>query len=173
MKLEEILTRYNFPAEVIKILTDSGIQNLYPPQVSAVEKGILDGKNLLLSVPTAAGKTLIAELCMLKAILHNEGRCLYIAPLKALASEKYEDFKKKYEPLGIKVGIATGDLDSPNKFLNRYQILIATAEKVDSLLRSRAKWLIDSLNVVVLDEIHFINDGERGPTLEILTARMK
>ncbi len=173
MKLDEVLTRYHFPPEAIKILNDSGINQLYPPQAAAVEKGILEGKNLLLSVPTAAGKTLMAELCMLKSILHNNGRCLYIAPLKALASEKYEDFKNKYEKLGIKVGIATGDLDSPNKFLNRYQILIATAEKVDSLLRSRAKWLIDTLSVVVLDEIHFINDGERGPTLEILTARMK
>ncbi|HLD69877.1 MAG TPA: DEAD/DEAH box helicase, partial [Candidatus Omnitrophota bacterium] len=173
MKLEEVLTKNHFSVEAIKILTESGITDLYPPQAAAIEKGILEGRNLLLSVPTAAGKTLMAELCMLKSILHNNGRCLYIAPLKALASEKYEDFKNKYEKLGVKVGIATGDLDSPNKFLNRYQILIATAEKVDSLLRSRAKWLIDALSVVVLDEIHFINDGERGPTLEILTARIK
>ena len=173
MKLDEVLTQYHFSPETIKILMQSGINDLYPPQAAAVEKGILEGRNLLLSVPTAAGKTLMAELCMLKSILQNNGRCLYIAPLKALASEKYEDFKNKYEKLGVKVGIATGDLDSPNKFLNRYQILIATAEKVDSLLRSRAKWLIDALSVVVLDEIHFINDGERGPTLEILTARIK
>ncbi len=173
MQLSEVLNKYNFPPEVVEILTQSGIKDLYPPQASAIEKGILDGKSLLLAVPTAAGKTLIAELCMLKAILHQGGRCLYIAPLKALASEKYESFKERYAALGIKVGIATGDLDSPSKFLNKYQILIATAEKVDSLLRSRTKWLIDSLNVIILDEIHFINDGSRGPTLEILTARIK
>ncbi len=173
MKLETVLTKYHFPAEVAHILKNSGITELYPPQAQAIEKGLLDGENLLMSVPTAAGKTLMAELCMLKKILHDNGRCLYIAPLKALASEKYEDFKEKYSALGIKVGIATGDLDSPSKMLNRYQILIATAEKVDSLLRSRAKWLIDALSVVILDEIHFINDAERGPTLEILTARLK
>ena len=178
MNLETVLTENQFPPEAIRILTKN-IKELYPPQAEAIQKGLLSGENLLMAVPTAAGKTLMAELCMLKKILSNEGaangggRCLYIAPLKALASEKFEDFKAKYAPLGIKVGIATGDLDSPNKFLNHYQILIATAEKVDSLLRSRAKWLIDSLSAVVLDEIHFLNDGERGPTLEILIARMK
>ena len=173
MKVESLLEHYDFPKEAVSILTQSGITSFYPPQEATIKKGALEGKSVLLAVPTAAGKTLIAELCMIKSILQNGGRCLYIAPLKALASEKYEDFKEKYSPLGIKIGIATGDFDSPNKFLNRYQILIATAEKVDSLLRSRAKWLIDALSVVVLDEIHFINDGSRGPTMEILIARIK
>ncbi len=173
MQIKTVLEKYHFPDEMIKALTDSGIIDFYPPQEAAIKKGVLDGKNLLLSVPTAAGKTFIAELCMVKSILQNNGRCLYVAPLKALASEKFQDFTERYSPLGIKVGISTGDLDSPNKFLNRYQILIATAEKVDSLLRSRAKWLIDSLSVVILDEIHFINDASRGPTMEILTARIR
>ncbi len=173
MTVKEILEKHRFPAEATQVLIDSGITSFYPPQEEAINKGILESKSLLLSVPTAAGKTLMAELAMVKAILEKGGRCLYVAPLKALASEKYDEFHEKYSKLGIKVGIATGDLDSPNKFLNRYQILIATAEKVDSLLRSRAKWLIDNLSVLVLDEIHFINDNSRGPTMEILTARIK
>ena len=173
MNLKDLLNQYAFPQTVIDVLTASGITTLYPPQVEAIRKGVLDKKNVVLSVPTAAGKTLIAELCMLKSILQDGGKALYIAPLKALASEKYHDFRKKYEPLGIKIGIATGDLDSPSRYLDRYQILIATAEKVDSILRAKAGWLINSLSVVVLDEIHFINDESRGPTLEILTARIK
>ncbi len=173
MDIRATLKKYKFPSEVIDAIASPGIKEFYPPQAEAIEKGALDGKNLLLAIPTAAGKTLIAELCMIKSIIQANGRCLYIAPLKALASEKYEEFKRKYNPLGIKVGIAIGDLDSPSKRLNQYQIIIATAEKVDSLLRSRAKWLIDELSVVVLDEIHFINDSSRGPTLEILTARIK
>src|SRR5580693_3934779 len=146
MNLRELLTQHQFPPEVIEILTASGIVNLHPPQAEAIRKGVLDKKNVVMAVPTAAGKTLIAELCMLKSILQNGGKALYIAPLKALASEKYHDFKRKYDPLGIKIGIATGDLDSPGKYLDRYQILIATAEKVDSLLRSKAGWLINSLS---------------------------
>lgn len=173
MKLQKVLEQYDFTPQTQEIILSSGIVDLYPPQVSAIEKGILDGKNLLMSVPTAAGKTLIAELCMIKSILQKGGRCLYIAPLKALASEKYNDFKKKYTALGIEIGLAIGDLDSPSKYLSKYKIIVATAEKIDSLLRSRAKWLVDGLSVVVLDEIHFINDASRGPTMEILTARIK
>ncbi|MDO8675891.1 MAG: DEAD/DEAH box helicase [Candidatus Omnitrophota bacterium] len=173
MDLKELLNRYSFPQDVIDVLTASGISKLHPPQAEAIKKGVLDKKNLVMAVPTAAGKTLIAELCMLKSILHENGKCLYIAPLKALASEKYHEFKDKYEKLGIKIGIATGDLDSPGKYLDKYQILIATAEKVDSLLRAKSGWLIPNLSVVVLDEIHFINDESRGPTLEILTTRIR
>jgi len=179
MNLKKVLEENQFSAPAIERITASGITDLYPPQAEAIAKGILDGKSLLMAVPTAAGKTLIAELCMVKSILANGGRCLYIAPLKALASEKYNDFKNKYAPLGIEVGLAIGDKDSsprgeaagPAQHLNRYNILVATAEKVDSLLRSRAQWLINSLSVAVLDEIHFINDNSRGPTLEILAAR--
>lgn len=162
-----------FPPQAIDIFTAGGITDLYPPQADAIQKGVLKNKNLLLSVPTAAGKTLIAEMCMVKSILTDGGRCLYIAPLKALASEKYNDFKNKYAPLGIEVGLAIGDADSPIPHLNRYNILVATAEKVDSLLRSKSQGLINALSVTVLDEIHFINDASRGPTLEILTARIR
>ena len=172
MKLRDALKKNNFSSESIDLITSSGIINLYPPQAEAIEKGVLSGQNLLMAVPTAAGKTLIAELGMLKSILQDKGRCLYIAPLKALASEKYKDFNK-YSQLGIKAGLAIGDADSPTKTLNQYNIVVATAEKVDSLLRSKAQWLIDSLSVVVLDEIHFINDNLRGPTMEILTARIR
>ncbi|MDP2653919.1 MAG: DEAD/DEAH box helicase [Candidatus Omnitrophota bacterium] len=173
MRLPAILTRYGFSAEVQDIFRQSGIAELFPPQAQAVEQGVLDGKNLLLSVPTAAGKTLMAELCMLKSILQEGGRCLYIAPLIALVNEKHDDFKKKYEPLGIKVGMATGDMDAADRYLGRYQILVATSEKVDSLLRSKAKSLINTLSVVIVDEVHLINDGSRGPTLEIILARIR
>ncbi|MBF0483529.1 MAG: DEAD/DEAH box helicase [Candidatus Omnitrophica bacterium] len=173
MKLYEVLQKYDFPPEHIAMFEQTGIVDLYPPQAECIKKGLLDRKNMLVSVPTAAGKTLMAELCMLRSLLLKKGRGLYIAPLKALASEKYNDFKKRFTPLGISVGIAVGDHDSSEGDIKNADIIIATAEKVDSLLRSKATWLIDCLGVVVIDEIHFINDGSRGPTLEILTARIR
>jgi len=173
VKVEELCEKYGLPREVATTLEKSGITTLYPPQVDAVKKGALDGKNLVLAIPTASGKTLVAEFCMLKSVLERGGKCLYIVPLRALASEKYEEFKEKYGPLGVKVGISTGDLDVADPRLARYDILIATSEKVDSLLRHRAKWLADIISVVVLDEIHLIDDPGRGPTLEILTARLR
>lgn len=173
MDLKELLEQHSFPSQAIDALIASGIESLHPPQVDAIKRGVLEKRNLVMAVPTASGKTLIAELCLLKNILQEDGRALYVCPLKALASEKYQDFKKKYEPLGISIGIATGDLDSPSSNLNRYQILIATAEKVDSLLRSKAGWLTHNLSVVVLDEIHVLDDESRGPTLEILITRLR
>ncbi|HLF17379.1 MAG TPA: DEAD/DEAH box helicase [Candidatus Omnitrophota bacterium] len=171
--MEKILNDHRFPADFINQFTSSGITTLYPPQAEAIQKGVLEGKHLLMSVPTAAGKTLVAEVCMANAIFNHGGRCLYIAPLKALASEKYNEFMKKFSPLGVEVALAIGDADSPVKRLKSFQILVATAEKVDSLLRTRAKTMIGSLTTVILDEIHFINDGNRGPTMEILAARIK
>lgn len=169
----DICREYDLPEKVIEVLEKSGITKLYPPQLEAIRKGVLDGKSLVLAVPTAGGKTLAAELSMLKSVLTGGGKCLYIVPLRALASEKYEEFKQKYEPIGVRVGISTGDFDTADPRLARYDILVATSEKVDSLLRHRAKWLADLISVAVLDEVHLINDPGRGPTLEILTARLR
>jgi len=172
LKVEEICNKRGLQ-KVAEILKKSNITQFYPPQIKAIEKGVLDGKNMVLAIPTASGKTLIAELCMLKSILNNNGKCLYIVPLRALASEKYEEFKRKYEKIGIKVGISTGDFDHVDPRLGRYDILVATSEKVDSLLRHQARWLAEVISVVILDEVHLLNDPGRGPTLEILITRLR
>ena len=127
MNLHELLAAHNFPQTVKEIFESQKIKELYPPQQLAIDAGALNGKNILLSVPTAAGKTLIAELCMLKSILQNNGRCLYIAPLKALVSEKCEDFQNKYAALGITIGLASSDSETSDKMLSRNQILVDTA----------------------------------------------
>ena len=144
-----------------------GISELYPPQADCVKAGLLDGKNILAAIPTASGKTLIAETAMQKAIAEG-GKCLYIVPLKALASEKYDDFSGK----GVTVGIATGDPDQKDEYLGRYDIIVATSEKTDSLLRNKAEWL-KRVSLLVVDEIHLIGDDTRGATLEMVIAKMR
>ena len=173
MKISDVCKKYSLPGELADRLEKSGFRTLYPPQENAIKSGILEGKNFVLSMPTASGKTLLAELCLIQSIIKKGGRCLYVVPLRALASEKYEDFSRKYAPLGIKVGIATGDYDTSVPYLARYQILIATSEKIDSLLRFRTPWLSQDLSIAIFDEIHFLNDPGRGPTLEILIARLR
>ncbi|HEX7391891.1 MAG TPA: ATP-dependent DNA helicase [Thermoplasmata archaeon] len=150
-------------------LKADGIEELYPPQEEAIRPA-LEGKNLVLAIPTASGKSLVAYIAMLQSVLRG-GKALYIVPLKALASEKFEDLSK-FEDLGIRVGESTGDYDEVDPLLHKYDIVIATSEKADSLLRHRAKWL-DQLSVVVADEIHLINDPERGPTLEVTLVKFK
>ena len=164
------------PESAKEIIIKSGIAELYPPQEEAIKAGALEGRNLVLASPTASGKTLVAELCALKHVLERGGKIIYLTPLRALASEKFEDFKKyttiaKKDGRRIRIGISTGDFDSTDPWLERYDIIIMTNEKSDSLLRHRAKWM-DAISMVIADEVHLLNDAERGPTLEVVLARL-
>ena len=166
----------NIPENVKEILHKQGFTELYPPQEDALETGVLDGKNLVLASPTASGKTLIAELCALKHVVERGGKVLYLTPLRALAWEKYETFQaysdvERRDGRKIRIGISTGDLDSSTPWLEPYDIVIATNEKCDSLLRHRAPWM-SGVSLVVADEIHLIG-GDRGPTLEVALARLR
>jgi len=161
---------------VKQVLLSSGMAELYPPQQEAVSAGALDGKNLVLASPTASGKTLIAELCALKHVLEGDGKVLYLSPLRALANEKWEEFKKyttikKRNGRRVSVGISTGDYDSSDPWMGKYDIIVTTNEKADSLLRHRARWVTD-VSLVVADEVHLLNEPERGPTLEVVLARL-
>ncbi len=169
MKLKSI--KKDIPAELYKVLDKCKIVELRPCQKKAIKSGLLDGKNLLICTPTASGKTLIAELGGLKSILDQRGKAVYIVPLKSLALEKYKDFKKKYSHL-CNVGVAIGDLDKRDDYLSNYDLIICTSEKLDSLIRHHAAWL-QHVGVVVIDEIHLLNDIGRGPTLEILITILR
>ena len=147
------------------------ITHLRPSQEKSINKGLLDGKNLLVCTPTASGKTLIAELAALKSIIEKKGKAIYIVPLKALASEKYRDFRRKYDKIA-KIALSIGDIDSSDPYLAEYDLIITTSEKLDSLTRHHAAWL-SGISVVIVDEIHLLNDQERGPTLEILLTILK
>ena len=151
------------------ILEEQGITELYPPQAEAIGAA-LAGKNLVLAIPTASGKSLVSYLAILKSVLKG-GKALYIVPLRALASEKHEDLKA-FEPLGVRVGLTMGDYDRVDPNLEKFDVIIATSERADSLLRHRIGWL-KSLTVVVADEVHLINDADRGPTLEITLAKLR
>ena len=163
------LGSFGIDQRVIDLLATQGITELYPPQEEGL-KPALKGENLVLAMPTASGKSLVAYLAVLKSIMAG-GKALYIVPLRALASEKYEDFKT-FEPLGIRVGISVGDFDAPDPSLERFDVIIATSERADSLLRHRMHWL-EKLTVVVADEVHLINDPDRGPTLEVTLSKLR
>ncbi|MFW5935348.1 MAG: DEAD/DEAH box helicase, partial [Halolamina sp.] len=139
------------PAGVGEHLEGEGVESLYPPQAEAVECGVTDGENVVAAVPTASGKTLIAELAMLSAV-ELGGTALYIVPLRALASEKKAEFER-WEAYGIDVGVSTGNYESDGEWLASRDIVVATSEKVDSLVRNGAPW-IDDLSCVVADEVH-------------------
>ncbi|MEM4245967.1 MAG: DEAD/DEAH box helicase, partial [Candidatus Bathyarchaeia archaeon] len=173
MRIDEL----DLPPQVRELLLNRGYGELYPPQVDALSAGALNGRSLVMASPTASGKTLIAELCILKHVLEVGGKALYLVPLRALASEKFEEFKA-YNGLSmgngrkLRIAISTGDFDSSDHWLGRYDIIFATNEKADSLLRHKTSW-IQALTIVVADEVHLLNDPSRGPTLEVVITRLR
>jgi helicase len=160
----------DLPDGVAATLRESGIESLYPPQAAAVEAGVLDGESVVASVPTASGKTLVAELAMLSA-LERGGTALYVVPLRALAGEKKSEFER-WEALGYDVGVSTGNYDADGEWLATRDVIVATSEKVDSLVRNDAPW-VDDLSCVVADEVHLVDDASRGPTLEVTLAKLR
>lgn len=156
---------------VEKVLERSGFSGINPVQRKAMEGGVLEGKSMVVAAPTASGKTLIAEMAALRAVKEGK-KVVYIVPLRALASEKYGEFREKYGKMGIKIAISIGDLDASDPWLAKYDIIIVTSEKFDSLLRHGISW-IDRVGLVVVDEIHLLNDPGRGPTLEVMITKMK
>lgn len=171
MKINEL----KLPDTIEQFLSGQKITKLYPPQEDSINAGLLESKSILVSAPTASGKTLIAIFAMINFLTKKEGKIVYLTPLRALAAEKFSEFKR-LEKIGldrtIKVSISTGDFDSLDKEAEKSDIIVLTNEKMDSLIRHGAEW-IDKIGLVVADEVHLIGDQDRGPTLEILLTKLK
>jgi len=171
MKIEKL----DLLKPAIDFLLSEGFSKLYPPQSDCVDAGLLDGKSILVSAPTASGKTLTAILATISYLSKNNGKVIYLSPLRALAAEKFTEFKKlETVELGkkIKVGVSTGDFENIEKNLEKNDVLILTNEKMDSIIRHGAEW-IDDIGLVIADEIHLIGDESRGPTLEMILTKLK
>ncbi len=164
----------DLPPGVIELLTEKwGITRLHPPQSEAIPFA-LSGQNLLLAIPTASGKSLVAYLAILQRLLVDApgSRAFYLVPLKALAAEKVEELREAGDHLGLKVGMAVGDRAGETVSLDEADIIVATSEKFDSLMRNRNNFL-NQVSIVVADEVHLIHDRSRGPTMEVNLARIK
>lgn len=165
--------------DFIESLERQGYSSLYPPQEEAIKSGILDGENLVLATPTASGKTLVAIIAAMRTI-EKGGKVVYLAPLRALASEKYEEFKEVFSKIRknsedpnslIRVFISTGDFDSSGESLGNGDVVVLTNERFDSILRHGVTWS-DSVGLFITDEVHLVGDGHRGPTLEVILAKI-
>lgn len=145
-------------------------------------KSIQERKNILVTVPTSSGKTTVAEYAIVYNVKILNKKVVYTSPIKSLSNEKYNDFKKRFEPYGITIGLLTGD----NKIDVNSDCLIATAEilrnslykleipntenkEVQENQEEKDKItndFIDSIGCVIMDEIHFMNDEDRGRVWE-------
>jgi len=149
----------------------SGIPGFNPMQVTVLEKDWRN-KSLVVSAPTASGKTLLAEIASLESVIVKRQKVIYTCPLRALAAEHWSEFKRKYsQKLKVRVALSTGDLDGSSSYLQNYDVIFTTYEKLDSLLRHGSDWL-SSIGLLVIDEVHSLG-SDRGPTIEMGVTKLR
>ena len=172
MKIEKL----DLEPKVIDFLKSEGYEELFEPQEQSVKAGLFDEKkNFLITIPTASGKTLIAMLAILSHLSKHKTKVVYLTPLRALTSEKFEEFKKLEKlNLGrkIKIALSTGDSKEKKEKLENADVIFLTNESMDANMAFQKDWIYD-IGLVVSDEIHLIGDTTRGPTLEIILTRFK
>ncbi|PIO01716.1 restriction endonuclease subunit R [Candidatus Micrarchaeota archaeon CG09_land_8_20_14_0_10_60_16] len=154
-----------------ELLEKLGYPKPNPMQAKALAEGFLDAERVVVSAPTASGKTLLALMAIVDNYEKTRTKAVYVVPLRALAAEKQEDFKEKLHPFGITVGLSTGELDSSSEHLHAFDVVVCTSEKMDSLFRHGAPWLKD-VGLAVIDEVHLLGDGSRGATLEVVLTKL-
>ncbi len=170
----------DIPNRLKELLKALKISTLLPIQAISIEAGLLtEQKSQLVMAPTSAGKTLIGELTGVSRILKEKRKLLYLVPIRALASLRTEEFKKKYKTLNLKIIKRIGEsiLDKNGtenlEELQDADIIIATYEAIDYILRSGNKDNLGSIGTIIIDEIQTLSDQERGFILDGLIARLK
>ena len=157
-------------AQVTKILGKTGMKPR-GIQSEAISKGLLEGQSIMICSPTGSGKTLIGEMALLRSVT-CERKGLYLVPLRALAIQVFKTIRDRYEHMGIRVGLSTGDFQGSGEELEEYDIIVTTYERTDSLLRKQTSWLL-SVGTVVVDEIQTLSEIGRGARLESLLIRLR
>lgn len=163
----------------IKLIENrNSIFEFWTSQLRAIENGLLTkDENFIVQMPTSSGKTFIAELLILKYLnKYPRKKCLYIAPFRALTNEKENELGKYFTKLGYIVSSLSGsyEIDSfQDVILTETNLLIATPEKIDCLLRFIPEYF-NEVSLIVVDEGHIISDfSSRATLLEFLIIRLR
>jgi len=191
-RLEPELTRFDtipaskeeptLPLESIALpkslmeLLKKRLTRLLPVQSRSVQAGLLEGRNQLVVSATATGKSLIGEMAGVKNLLENRGKLLFLVPLVALANQKFDQLSA-YRELGfqtsIRVGVSRIRLGKGRNIpqsLNA-DIISGTYEGIDQVIRTKKS--LGRVGTVVIDEVHMLEDAERGHRLAGMIARLK
>jgi replicative superfamily II helicase len=131
-------------------------------------------ENVVVSAPTASGKTAVAEIAICRTLTAG-GTALFLAPLRALTNEKEREWDR-FEDLGYSVYVVTGERDLNPRRAERADILVMTPEKADSATRkydSRRYSFVTDVDCCIIDEVHLLDSDERGSVLEVTISRLR
>ena len=172
-KLE--LSNWGLPHSVLNQYHRNGIHSMFQWQVDCLSYGqVLQGGNLVYSAPTSAGKTLVAELLMLKKVLESKKKAILIFPFVSIAREKMFTLKKLLKDCHVRVGGFMGS-ENPKGGFKAVDIAVCTIEKANSLVNRLLEdsGTFEKLGIIVVDELHLLGDPQRGYLLELLLTKIQ
>ncbi|MER8852192.1 DEAD/DEAH box helicase [Mesorhizobium australicum] len=147
--------------------------DLWPSQTEAAARAVDQSDNLVVSLPTSAGKTRVAELCILRCLAGGR-RVMFVTPLRALSAQTEANLQRTFGPLGKtisalygSIGVSGFDKDA----VRGRDIVVATPEKIDFALRNDPS-LLDDVGLLIFDEGHMIGPGEREVRYEVQIQRL-
>ncbi|XP_058159164.1 probable ATP-dependent DNA helicase HFM1 isoform X2 [Dasypus novemcinctus] len=149
-------------------------------QSKAFDDLLYTDRNFVICAPTGSGKTVVFELAITRLLMEVplpwlNIKIVYMAPIKALCSQRFDDWKEKFGPIGLICKELTGDTVVDDLFeIQHAHIIMTTPEKWDSMTRKwRDNSLVQLVRLFLIDEVHIVKDENRGPTLEVVVSRMK
>nr|XP_013816665.1 PREDICTED: probable ATP-dependent DNA helicase HFM1 [Apteryx mantelli mantelli] len=149
-------------------------------QSKALDDLLYTDRNFVICAPTGSGKTVMFELAITRLLMETPVpwlniKIVYMAPIKALCSQRFDDWKEKFGPIGLSCKELTGDTEMDDLFeIQHAHIIITTPEKWDSMTRRwRDNSIVQLVRLFLIDEVHVIKDESRGATLEVVVSRMK
>ncbi|XP_068554476.1 DNA polymerase theta isoform X3 [Anas acuta] len=169
-----LLASWSLPKAVLEKYHSLGVVQMFEWQAECLMLGqVLEGKNLVYSAPTSAGKTLVAELLILKRVLETRKKALFILPFVSVAKEKKCYLQALFQEVDVKVEGYMGSISPAGRF-SSLDVAVCTIEKANGLInRLIEENQMDSLGVVVVDELHMLGDSHRGYLLELLLTKVR
>ncbi|XP_043257568.1 DNA polymerase theta [Colletes gigas] len=169
------LASWGLPPNILQKYELRGIKDMFAWQVECLSnhKVLEEKRNLVYSAPTSAGKTLVAEILMIKTVLETHKKVIFILPFVSVVREKMYYFQDLLSDSGIRVEGFMGGIAPPGGFTATH-VAIATIEKANSLInRLMEENELINLGAVVIDELHLVGDSNRGYLLELLLTKLK
>lgn len=168
------IASWNLPPAVTLEYHKKGIVDMFEWQLKCLNnpKVLFENKNLVYSAPTSAGKTLVSEILMIKTVLERKKKALLILPFVSVVREKMFYLQDLLTSSGIRVDGFFGGYSPPGGF-ETTQVAVCTIEKANSIVnRLMEQGKLETIGIVVVDEIHLIGDANRGYILELLLAKI-